>query len=177
MFQSLLDIEFAPRKIFLFCSRATFLPLVVFSDCEQFVRAIRVAIQNDVLNRIAQVLGQVFVNCKLAGVYDAHIHTRANSVIQESRVNRLAHNIVATKGERYVANAAAHQRVRQRGFDLARRLDEIEAVVGVFFDARRDRKNIWIENDVGRVDANFFGQDAVTTFTDLDLAVDRVRLT
>ena len=46
----------------------------------------------------------------------------------------------------------------------------------MFLDAGGDRKNIRVENDVGRIEADFLGKDFVGALADLDLALDRVGL-
>ena len=69
-------------------------------------------------------------------------------VIQEHRVHRLAHRIVAAERERHVADAAADVRMRAALADLARGLDEVDAVVVVLLDAGGDREDVRIEDDV-----------------------------
>ena len=46
----------------------------------------------------------------------------------------------------------------------------------MLFNTRRYRKDIRVENDVGRFEADLLGQDLVRTLTDLDFALDRIRL-
>ena len=66
--------------------------------------------------------------------------------------------------------------MRQRCLDFARGLDESQTVVSVFFDTRRDRENIGVENDIGRIHTDFLGQDFVTAFANINFAFDRVGL-
>jgi hypothetical protein len=70
---------------------------------------------------------EIVVECELAGVDDAHVHAGLDRVVQEDRVHRLAHRVVAAERERDVRHAARDVRVRQGLLDLARRLDEVDA--------------------------------------------------
>ena len=65
------------------------------------------AVEEDVLDVLEQVLRDVLVDDELAGVDDAHVHAGLDRVVQERRVHRLAHHVVAAERERQVADAAA----------------------------------------------------------------------
>ena len=69
-------------------------------------------------------------------------------------MNRFTHGVVTTERERYVAHAAADQCAGQRFLDELRRFNEVDAVARVFFDTGRYRKDIWIENNVSRIEAH-----------------------
>jgi len=60
--------------------------------------------------------------------------------------------------------------------DLARRLDEVDGVVVVLLDAGRDGEDVRVEDDVRRLEAGGLGQQLVGALTDLDFALERVRL-
>ncbi len=66
--------------------------------------------------------------------------------------------------------------VRQRIGDLARRFDEVDTVIIMLVNAGRDRKDVRIEDDVFRREANLLGQNLVSAGTDFDLALFRVGL-
>ncbi|MDT4856516.1 hypothetical protein FQZ97_909090 [compost metagenome] len=66
--------------------------------------------------------------------------------------------------------------VRQGRGDLARRFNEIDAVIIVLIDAGRDRKDVRIEDDVFRRETNLLGQNFISAGTDLDLALLGVSL-
>src|SRR6202043_3743599 len=100
----------------------------------------------------------------------------ANRVIEECGMHRLAHWIVAAEGERHVADAAAHERMRQSLLDLPCRLDVADAVAVVLLDAGRDGKYIRIEDDVLGGKADHVGEQAVGARTDGELAVDGLPL-
>ena len=56
------------------------------------------------------------------------------------------------------------------------RFDEVDREVGVLLDARRDRQDVGVEDDVGRVKANLVDQQPIGPVADLNLALDRLRL-
>ncbi len=60
--------------------------------------------------------------------------------------------------------------------DFPRRLNEIDAVIVMFFDARRDRENIRVEDDILRRKADRLRQDFIGTRGNLDFALERIRL-
>jgi hypothetical protein len=72
-------------------------------------RSVASACEDHVLDALAQLRVDFRVDRELAGVDDAHVHARADRVVEEHRVHRLAHHVVATERERDVADAAAHE--------------------------------------------------------------------
>ena len=109
---------------------------------------------------LAQLRVDVVIDRQLAGIDDAHVHAGLDGVIEEHRVHRLAHGLVAAEREGKVRHAAGDMRVRQVLPDPARRLDEGDAVVVVLLDAGRDREDVRIEDDVFRREADLVRQDA-----------------
>ncbi len=85
---------------------------------------VRPPVQEHVLDQLQQILRDLLVNRELPRVHDAHVQPRADGVVQERRVHRLAHRVVAAERERDVAHAAAHAAVRQVRLDPPRRVDE-----------------------------------------------------
>ena len=55
-----------------------------------------------IFDPLAQVCGNFLVNRQLTGVDDPHIHARLDRVVEEHRVHRLAHRLVAAERERQV---------------------------------------------------------------------------
>ena len=125
-------------------------PVEALGDGEQALGRVGTAVQHDVLAGLAQLGIDLVVDGELARIDDAHVHPRLDGVVEEHRVHRLAHRLVATERERQVGDAAGHMRMRQVGADPARRLDESEAVAVVLLDAGRDRENVRVEHDVFR---------------------------
>ena len=64
---------------------------------EQPLGRIRPAIENDVLDALAQFRRDVRIHRQLAGVHNAHGHAGLDRVVQEHRVDRLAHRVVAAE--------------------------------------------------------------------------------
>ncbi len=99
-----------------------------------------------------------------------------DGVVEEHRVDRLAHRVVAAERERHVAHAAGDLGVRQGLLDLAGGFDEVDAVVVVFLDAGGDGEDVGVEDDVFRREAHLFGEYLVGAGADLDLAFFGVSL-
>ena len=84
---------------------------------------------------LEQVLRDVLVDAELAGVDDAHVHAGLDGVVEEGRVDGLAHDVVAAEREREVRDAAAHlARPGQVSLMMLRRLDEVDRVAVVLLD-------------------------------------------
>ncbi len=145
-------------------------------DFEQTLGPIRTAVQHDVFAGLAQFRIDVVVDGKLAGVDDAHVHARLDGVVEEHGMHRLAHRLVAAERERQVGHAAGNMHERHALADRPRRLDEVDAVVVVLFDAGRDREDVRIEDDVFRRKACLLGQQLVGARADFHLALVDVRL-
>ena len=102
----------------------------------------------------------------MTGIDDTHIHAGADGVVEEYRVDRLAHRIVAPEGKGHVGDAARDQGAGQFCLDVAGRLDKLHGVVVVFIDARGNRENIGIEDNVVGVEIQLTHQQVVTAFAD-----------
>ncbi len=171
----LIDRLFAPGEILglgFLAGRAA----IALGDGQQALRSIRAAVENDILADLAQLGIDLVVDRELAGVDDAHVHPRLDGVVEEHRVHRLAHRLVSAEGERQVRDAARDMRVGQRSAYPPRRLDEGDAVAVVLVDAGRDRKDVGVEDDVLRREADFLCQELVGARADRHLALERVRL-
>ena len=140
-------------------------------ELHQPLGRVRPAVEDDVLDVLEQILRDVLVDHQLAGVDDAHVHAGLDRVEQERRVHRLADDVVAAERERQVADAAADLHAGAGRLDEARRLDEVDRVVVVLLEAGRDRQDVRVEDDVGRIEAGLLGQQLVGALADLDLAL------
>ncbi len=143
---------------------------------EQAIGRVGAAVEDHVLGELAQFGRDVVVERELAGVDDAHVHAGADGVVQEHRVHGLAHGLVATEGEREVRDAARDVRQRHLLADLARGLDEVDAVAVVLFDAGRHGEDVRIEDDVLGREADLLGQELIGALANVDLALDGVGL-
>ena len=169
MLQPLLDRPAAPFGVLRLGRLAG--ALVLGRQLEQALGAVGRAVEDHVLAGVAQLGRDLVVDLELAGIDDAHVHAGLDGVIQEHRVHRLAHRLVAAEGEGEVRHAARDLRARAARLDLARRLDEVDAVVVVLLDAGRDREDVGIEDDVLGREADLVDQDVVGAGADLDLAL------
>jgi len=141
-----------------------------FGNADHALRRVGTAVEHDVLAGLAQLGLDRLVDRELAGVDDAHVHARLYRVIQEHRVHRFAHRLVAAERERQIGDAAGDVAVGQFGADLPRRLDEIDAVVVVLLDAGADREHVGIEDDVLGREIRLFDQQFIGPSADRHLA-------
>ena len=88
----------------------------------------------------------------------------------------LAHRLVAAEGEGEVRHAARDLHTGAAPLDLARGLDEVDAVVVVLLDPCREREAVRVEDDVLGREADLFDQDLVRATADLLAALEVVGL-
>ncbi len=173
MGQARLDALIAPFEV-LFLLRGARLELV--GDFEQAIGGVASAIEDDVFHALAQLGIEIGIDAELAGVDDAHVHPGLNRVIEKHGMDRFANRIVAAERERHVRHAAAHLRVGQVLLDPARGIDEIDGVVVVLVDARRDGEDVRIEDDVFGLETDFLDEDSIRARANLRLALERIGL-
>ena len=106
------------------------------------------AAEDHVLDALEQFGFDLAVYLHHLRVDDAHVHARADGVVEERRVHRFAHGVVAAEGEREVRHAARHLCVRQVFLDPARRVDKGFGVAVVFGNSRRHGQYVGVEDDV-----------------------------
>ena len=123
-------------------------------------------VKHDILDKVAQRRGDLGVDAKLAGIHDAHRQALTDGVVQEHRVNGLAHRLIAAKRKADVRNAARNARVRERLPDPASGLDEIDRVMIVLVDPGRDGKHVRIKDDVFGREADHVDQEPVSALAD-----------
>src|SRR5207253_2897675 len=82
-------------------------------------------------------------------------------VIEEDRMDRLAHRIVAAEAEADVGNAARHLRMRQVLLDPTRCRNEVDGVVVVLLDTGRDGEDIRIDHDIFGWEANLVDESII----------------
>ena len=91
-------------------------------------------------------------------------------------MNRFAHRVVAAERERNVRYAARGQGVGKVVADVGAGFDEVHGIVVVFFDAGSDGKDVRVEDDVFRREADFIYQNVVGPLADLALACSGIGL-
>ena len=136
----------------------------------------RAAVQDHVLDGLAQLGLDVVVDRQVAGVDDAHVHARVDGVEQEHRVDGAAHRLVAAEAEGDVRHPARDARVGQGLLDAGGRLDEVDGVVVVLRDPGRHGEDVGVEDDVLGRKADLVDEDAVGPLADGHLAVGGVGL-
>ena len=95
-----LDRPLAPGEILFLHFLA--LAAEFFRKLEQSLGRAGIAIQDHVLAGLAQFGIDVVIDDHLPGIDDAHVHAGLDGVIQEHRMHRLAHRLVAAERERQV---------------------------------------------------------------------------
>ena len=168
-----LDGAFAPGEVL---GHLPALRLERFGEADEALGGVGPPIQHDVLDPLAQFRRDRVVDAELAGVDDAHRHAGADRVVQEDRVDRLAHGLVAAERKADVGDAARNLRVREVRANPARRIDEIDGVVVVLVDPGRDGEHVGIEDDVLGREIDLARQQVVAALADPDLALVGVGL-
>ncbi len=111
MLEPLLDRPFAPGEVGLLLGRRA--ALVALGDFEQPLGRIGAPVEHHVLGELAELRVDVVIDRQRAGVDDAHVHAGGDRVVEEDRVHRRAHRLVAAEREGEVRDAARDMRVRQ----------------------------------------------------------------
>src|ERR687898_802166 len=149
---------------------------VLLGQLQEAFRSVVPAVQDYVLDGLAQLLVYLVVDLELAGVHDAHREPGVYGVIEEDGVYRLAHRVIAAEREGDVRDAARGLGVGEGLGDLTHRLDKVHAVVVVLLDAGGDGEDIRVEDDVLRREVHLFGKYLVGAGANLDLPLLCVRL-
>ena len=134
------------------------------------IRTFGAPVQQHVFDALPELRVEGLVYAELASVDDAHVHPGLDGVIKEGGMDRLAYRVVAAERKAHVRHAAGDVSMRQVLADPARRLDEVDGVVGVFLDAGRHCEDIRVEDDVLGREADFFREQPVGALADLGLA-------
>ena len=172
--QPLLDRGFAPGEVEL-----ALRPLTLHGGREgdQALGRVGTTVEDDVLDVLEEVGRDVLVDGELARVDDAHVEAGLDRVVEEDRVDRLAHDLVAAEGEGEVGDAAGDLGAGAALLDPRDGLDERLGEVGVLLHARGDREDVRVEDDVLGREADLVHEQPVGALADLHLAVGRIRLT
>ena len=120
--------------------------------CQPFA-GIGLAAEDYVFYQSQQMGVDIVVEYHHLGVDYAHIHPGLPRVIEKRRVHGRAHRIVASEGERKVADAAGDLGQWQILFYPAHSLDKGQAVAVVLRDARGDGKYVGVKDYVLRGEA------------------------
>ena len=97
-------------------------------------------------------------------------------VVEERRVHRLPHGVVAAEGEGEVGDAAGGESARAALLDQLDGFDECLAEEIVLFHPRGHGEDVRVEDDVVGPEARLSREQVVGAAADRDLALDRLRL-
>ena len=144
----------------------------------QLVGGLVRAVQHGVCAHLAEVFLQVPERQHLPRVDDAHVHAGLDRGLgEEHGMNRLSDDLGASEAEAEVRDAPRDLAPGADLLDGPAGLDEVHAVVVVLREARADRQNIRVEDDVLRGEADRrVHQDVVAPLADADLVLLRRRL-
>ena len=134
------------------------------------------AIEQHVLHRLEQFGVDRFVDFDLARVHDAHVHSRADGMVQERRMHRLPHPVVAAEREGNVGDSARNPGVGQVRLDPPNRLDVVDRVPRVRLNPGRYREDVRIEDDVLRRHPDLVHEQVVGPAAHRDAAFERIGL-
>ena len=151
-------------------------PAYCAGQLEQALRGVGPAVQHDVLDPLAELGLDVVVDRQDAGVDDGHVEAGRDRVVEEDRVDRLAHPVVAAEGERDVRDAARCPRPGELDLQPADGLDERDRVGVVLLHPGRDREDVGVEDDVLGLEPDDLGQQVVGAPQDGDPPLDRLGL-
>src|SRR3546814_19454762 len=98
-------------------------------------RRILAAVEHHILARPAQFRLDRVINVELARVDDAHVHARRDRVVEEHRMHRPAHRLVAANRKAQVRYAAGDTRMRAAAADFLERLADIGDNIILLFAA------------------------------------------
>ena len=101
--EALLDGGLAPREVELLLHGAA---LDGLGERDHALGRVGPPVEDDVLDVFEQVRRDVLVKRDLSRVHDRHVEAGGDRVVQERRVDRLAHGVVPAEAEREVRDAA-----------------------------------------------------------------------
>ena len=127
---------------------------VLRRQVEQPLRGVGPAVEDHVLDPLAELRLDVVVDRQDAGVDDRHVEAGRDGVIEEDRVDRLAHPVVATERERDVRHATRGPRPGELRLQPPDRLDERDGVGVVLLHPGRDGEDVGVEDDVLGLEAD-----------------------
>ena len=97
----------------------------LIGDFQQAFGGVLAAVEDNVLDAVAQIFGQFPVHRQLSGIDNGHVEAVFDGMVQKHRMHGVAHGVIAPERERHVGQPARGQRVGQGLFDFADGVDEI----------------------------------------------------
>ena len=129
------------------------------------------AVEDHVFHVLTQFRLDFLIYGQLPGVDYAHVQPGLDGMVQECRVDGLAHRVVAAKRKGHVAHAAGDFHAGQQFLDPARGLDKVHGIASVLFHAGADGQHVGIDDDVRRRHADLFGKQMIRPAGNADFVV------
>ena len=175
MGQAFIDRLIPPAEIRCrFCGLA--LVAIALSRLEQALCRVCPAIEDDILDQLAQPRLDLVINVQLPRIDDAHIHAGLDGVVEKHRVHGPAHRLIAAEGEGDVGQSAGDVTARQGFTNAPRGLDEGHGIIVMFLNSGGHRKDVGIKDDVFRRETDPVDQNIIGPRADLDLSIRCFRL-
>ena len=170
MFEAFIDGQFAPLIIDDFRFGLA-VAAIFIRNIQKAVRRIGAAVQNNILNPLAQLIGDIIINRQLTRIDNRHIETCRNGVIEKDRMHGFAHRIISAKGETDIRQSARNPRMRQIGFNTFASFKERDGVIIMLLNPCRHSENIGIEYDVFRREIHFIDEQIIGPLTDAEFII------
>ena len=145
--QPLLHVRLAPGEVDLALRR---LAVHRRRELDHALGRVGPAVEDDVLDALEQVGRDVAVDRELARVHDPHVEPGADRVVEERRVDRLAHGLVAAKREGQVGDPAGDLRAGAALLDQRDRVDERLGELVVLLHPGGDGEHVRVEDQILR---------------------------
>ena len=173
--QPLLQGESTPLFRLRLSPLGALLPFYLLGVGHQPFGRIFVPVKHRVFNQFKGIGRNLLVDDRLRGIHDPHIESRLDGVVEERRVHHIPYRLVATEGERQVADTPAHLGVRQVLLDPPGGTYKVHRVIRVLLDPRGDGQHVRVEDNIFRVEP-VLREQVVRPFADLDPSLVGIRL-
>ena len=141
-------------------------------DLDEALRRVWPPIEEHVLDALLQLWLDVLVDRELPGVDDSHVETGTNRVVEEGRMHRLAHDVVAAEGEAEVRDSTRGADTGTALLDPGQALEERARIVVVLFDPGRNCEHVRVEHDVLGPEADLADKQVVGAAADRHATLD-----
>jgi len=134
-------------------------------------------VQDHLVAQLAGVRVDVSVTREEARVHNRHVQALRDCVVQEDTMHCITKRVEAAEREGQVAQATTERDARAGPLDLSHRVDEVDPVRVVLWQACRNRQDVAVEDDVLRVEVKLRAHQVVRPRADPDLVFERGSLT
>ena len=172
--QTLRHGRFAPRQVHHPGFRL--IALILGRQVDEAFGGVGTSVEHHVFHRVTQLARDIVIDRQVARIDNRHVEPGANGVIEENAVNGAPHRLITPEREGDVRHPARNPSTGQGLLDAARRLDKVEGVTVVLFNAGGDRENIGVEDNVFRRKIELLRQQTIGPGANLDLPICRIGL-